>query len=75
MGAHLNHEFFFESLSPLDEKGGLLPKSNSQLSNMINSNFGDMASFKKHFINKTMNIEGDGYGWLVYNKNASILEY
>lgn len=47
-GGHLNHEFFWESLSPVDKDGGKEPES-GKLHDMIVKNFGSFDEFKTRF--------------------------
>ena len=40
LGAHLNHEFFWESLCPIYQEGGVLPIAGSPLGRAIIKSFG-----------------------------------
>ena len=51
-GGHLNHEFFWESLSPVDKDGGILPDKvdgGKALNDAITKAFGSMDDFITHF--------------------------
>ena len=48
-GGHLNHEFFWDSLSPVSERGGVLPAEGSDLHNALTHSFGSVEDFIKHF--------------------------
>ena len=72
-GGHLNHEFFWESLSPVGEAGGVLPEAGSKLDNAINEAFGSVDKFIAHFSANTAAVQGSGWGWLAYNKTSGDL--
>lgn len=74
-GGHLNHEFFWESLSPVGEAGGVLPEAGSKLDNAINEAFGSVDKFIAHFSANTAAVQGSGWGWLAYNKTSGDLEF
>lgn len=77
-GGHLNHEFFWESLAPVDKEGGVLPdtfKEGGLLNSAIARNFGSMDDFIAHFSANTGAVQGSGWGWLVYNKTSKDLEF
>ena len=44
-GGHLNHEFFWESLSPIKEGGGALPDAGSELRTMMESEWKSIENF------------------------------
>jgi len=41
----LNHEFFWESLAPIKEGGGVLPNEDSDLRKMIEAEWGTIEDF------------------------------
>lgn len=61
-GGHINHSFFWKSLSP----GQTHPTE--ALCAQINKDFGDMDCFKKLMSEKTTAIQGSGWGWLAFDK-------
>lgn len=69
----MNHEFFWESLSPVKDHGGKEP-SEGKLFDMIKASFGDIDTFKTKFSGIAAAIQGSGWAWLCYNKNAKNLE-
>ena len=73
-GGHLNHEFFWESLAPIKEGGGVMPKG-AELEKAITSSFGSMEKFISHFSANTAGVQGSGWGWLAYNKVSEDLEF
>ena len=75
MAGHTNHEFYFDGLSPIDERGGAGPREGSMLATMINEHFGSFLAMKRIFIDETRDIKGEGWGWLAFNKNESMIEY
>ena len=48
-GGHMNHEFFWDNLSPANEKGGKLPAWNSDLHGLITKSFGSFDKFYEVF--------------------------
>ena len=44
-GGHLNHEFFWESLAPIKQGGGVLPDSGTELRKMIEEEWGSIDLF------------------------------
>ena len=45
-GAHINHSFFWESLAPIFQNGGVKPAVDSELMRAIEKGFGSFDSFK-----------------------------
>ena len=69
-GGFDNHALFWPSLSA---SGGGEP--GGALSDAITASFGNFADFKTKFSSTTAVIQGSGWGWLVYNKSSSKVEY
>ena len=69
-GGHLNHVFFWESLSPVDEHGGILPQPKSDLHKMLTEYFFSVEGFIERFNEEAAAIQGSGWGWLAYNKDT-----
>ena len=44
-GGHLNHEFFWESLAPIKQGGGVLPDAGTELRKMIEEEWGSIDLF------------------------------
>lgn len=44
-GGHVNHEFFWETLAPLKEGGGVTPDANSDLRRLIEQEWGTIENF------------------------------
>ena len=74
-GGHLNHEFFWESLAPISNGGGVTPAKGSKLHDALCANFGSVEDFIAHFSANTAAVQGSGWGWLAYNKNSKELEF
>ena len=74
-GGHLNHEFFWESLAPIANGGGVLPAAGSALEQAITKDFGSIEKFQAIFNANTAGIQGSGWGWLAFNKNSGSLEF
>ena len=74
-GGHLNHEFFWDSLAPIKEGGGVLPDEGSQLRKLMEQEWGSFEKFQQTFNAQTTALQGSGWGWLLYNKGSGLLEY
>ena len=74
-GGHLNHEFFWDTLAPIKEGGGVLPDADTQLRNLIEQEWDSIDTFQTYFNTRTAALQGSGWGWLVYNKSTHQLEY
>ena len=74
-GGHLNHEFFWDSLAPIKEGGGVLPDEGSQLRKLMEQEWGSFEKFQQTFNAQTAALQGSGWGWLLYNKGSGLLEY
>lgn len=55
-GGHLNHEFFWENLAPVDNGGGVTPAEGSKLHDAIKKNFGSVDDFITHFSTNTAGV-------------------
>ena len=65
-GGVLNHNLYWQSLN----KNPTLPKG--KLLNKINNDYGNFDNFKKVFINKSKNLVGSGYTFLVTDNNGNL---
>ena len=74
-GGHINHEFFWQSLSPKSEKGGKLPISTSNLSKLVQDEWGSYENLIKYFNTESAKIMGSGWAWLIFNNTTKKLEY
>nr|QED22039.1 manganese superoxide dismutase [Cristaria plicata] len=61
-GGHINHSLFWEVLCPT---GGGEPKGD--LMDIIRRDFGLFENMKNELINRSVAIQGSGWGWLGYN--------
>lgn len=61
-GGHINHSIFWTNLAPEHKGGGGEPKG--ELLKMIERDFGSFAAFMEKMTNKTVAIQGSGWGWL-----------
>ncbi|KAI8977220.1 Manganese/iron superoxide dismutase [Mycotypha africana] len=71
-GGHINHSLFWENLAPHGKGGGDLPKG--ALASEIEKQFGSFDDFKKKFNAAAVGVQGSGWAWLGYNKEAKRLE-
>ena len=72
-GGHLNHEFFWDSLMPTSEGGGVEPEADSDLGKLLLKSFGSFELFKKEFNSRAGAIKSSGWGWLIYDVNSDSL--
>lgn len=71
-GGHINHSIFWTNLAPKNKGGGTPPEG--ELAKILERDFGSLNSFITQFSNKTVAIQGSGWGWLGYNPTTSRLE-
>lgn len=67
IGGVLNHELFFNNMSPNNHN---LPTG--KLKEAINQQYGNFENFKQAFINAAMNVVGSGYTFLVLDKDKKL---
>ncbi len=65
-GGVLNHDLYWQSLNNISS----LPKG--KLSKKINNDYGSFENFKQTFINKSKNLVGSGYTFLVTDDNGNL---
>ena len=73
-GGHINYEFFWDSLAPMYEGGGVAPSYSSELGKSINKSFGSFENFVSKFSEKISKLDGSSWSWLAYNKQTGNLE-
>ena len=66
-GGHVNHSFFWKSLSP---NGGGEPHGG--LASAIDRAFGSFDHFKQDFTNAALTRFGSGWAWLIKNGDGSV---
>ena len=69
-GGFDNHRLFWESMKP---NGGGEP--GGKLADEIKIYFGNFKEFQEKFSQASLSIQGSGWGWLVYNRTYSRLEF
>nr|XP_033795292.1 superoxide dismutase [Mn], mitochondrial isoform X2 [Geotrypetes seraphini] len=69
-GGHINHSIFWTNLSP--SGGGEPPKG--ALLEAIKRDFGSFEKFKEKLTALSVGVQGSGWGWLGYNKDADHLQ-
>ena len=62
-GGHVNHSFFWETMSPQKSSPSELTKK------ILNSEFGSLEKFKISFSEKAMGVFGSGWAFWVVDKN------
>merc|ERR1711953_1504600 len=68
-GGHLNHTIFWQNMSP---NGGGEPED--ALAEAIKRDFGSFDQFKAKMSAATVAVQGSGWGWLGFNKEANRLQ-
>jgi superoxide dismutase, Fe-Mn family len=71
-GGNINHSIFWTNLAPKDKGGGQPPKG--PLADAINKDFGSLDKLIEKLSAKAIAIQGSGWGWLGYSKEAGRLE-
>jgi Fe-Mn family superoxide dismutase len=71
-GGFVNHSIFWTNLSPIGKGGGEGPTG--ALADAITKEFGSLDKFIEVFSQKTVAIQGSGWGWLGYNKARGRVE-
>ena len=75
-GGHVNHELYWLNLAGRSEGGGVVPSSkDSKLVQEIEKEWNSVDKFIEDFNAKTTVIQGSGWGWLVWDKNAGKVRY
>lgn len=70
-GGHLNHSIFWTNLAPKDKGGGSPPSG--ALATRIAEDFGDFGKLRDRMNQLAVGIQGSGWAWLGYCKNAERL--
>lgn len=70
-GGHINHSIFWKNLAPKNQGGGEPPKGD--LAELINKQWGSLDKFIEKFNAITAPVQGSGWGWLAYCKEAKII--
>jgi superoxide dismutase, Fe-Mn family len=70
-GGHLNHSLFWSNLIPQNKGGGILQEGD--LKKGILKDFQSFEKMVSLLSEKTIAIQGSGWGWLVYNKETQAL--
>ncbi|CBY21613.1 unnamed protein product [Oikopleura dioica] len=68
-GGHVNHTIFWQNMSP---NGGGEPEG--ALAEAITRDFGSFAAFQAKMSQATVAVQGSGWGWLGFNKEAGRLQ-
>jgi superoxide dismutase, Fe-Mn family len=65
LGGHVNHTLFWNMMAPTDKGGGDEPSG--ALAEAIARDFGSLEKFIAHFEANATQVEGGGWGWLVFD--------
>lgn len=71
-GGHVNHSIFWTNLAPKKAGGGVPPEG--PLASAIQAQYGSLDKFIEQFSNRTVAIQGSGWGWLGFCKMKKQLE-
>ncbi|MBN2479215.1 MAG: superoxide dismutase [Parachlamydiales bacterium] len=71
-GGHINHSIFWQILAPISKGGGQTDK-NSKIYKEIENNFDSFENFQNLLIDKSIKVQGSGWGWLGFNKQTKTL--
>ena len=75
-GGHVNHELYWLNLCGKAAGGGVVPEAKgSPLVQAIEKEWNSVENFVELFNAKTAAIQGSGWGWLVYDRNAGQVRY
>ena len=69
-GGHINHSIFWQNLCPTSQSG----EPSADLLAAINKDFGSLDNLKEKLSASTVAVQGSGWGWLGYNKEAKKLQ-
>src|SRR3990172_5961156 len=70
-GGHLNHSLFWENLAPMNRGGGEKPEG--ELLKAIEKEFGQFGALVDLVNEKTIAVQGSGWGWLGFDKERKHL--
>ena len=69
LGGHFNHSFFWENLSPINKKGGVLPNKEQQFGKIVTEHFGSFDKLVAEVSRVAGTTQGSGWVWLGWNNN------
>ena len=74
-GSHICHSMFWENLSPVTNVGGKLPTVDSPFHKRVIEDWGSFDKLMNYFTQRTIDIKGSGWSWLVMDRMTRRLEY
>jgi Fe-Mn family superoxide dismutase len=66
VGGHVNHTLFWNMMAPVGKGGGGQPEG--AIADAITNDFGSIEKFWAHFEANAAQVEGGGWGWLVFDR-------
>ena len=72
-GGHFNHAFLWESMSPVNKHGGVLPSHDSPLGKALKSNFGSIEAVIERSQELAKDLQGSGWVWMAYDPKVKSL--
>jgi len=73
LGGHINHSIFWENLAPIGKGGGEFPTEESPFTQQVLKQFTSYENLINEFTQKTVPIQGSGWGWLAYDAHSKAL--
>ncbi len=72
-GGHFNHAFLWESMSPVNKHGGVLPSADSKLGKAIKNSFTSFDAIIERSVEMAKDIQGSGWIWLAFDPKLKAL--
>ncbi len=72
-GGHFNHSFLWESMSPVNKHGGILPDATSKLGKALKSNFGTTEALIERSQDLAKDLQGSGWIWMAWDPKVKSL--
>lgn len=73
LGGHFNHSFFWENLSPINKKGGVLPAADGEFGKKVVGTFGGFDKLITKVTQYGNTTQGSGWVWLTLKKDSNQL--
>ena len=74
-GGHINHTFFWHTLAPKSNGGGERPSDSGKFGKAVAKTWGSFDNLISDFNARSAPLQGSGWGWIAYDKNAGALCY
>ncbi|CAI2379788.1 unnamed protein product [Moneuplotes crassus] len=74
-GGHVNHTFFWKSLAPKSQGGGDRPSESGAFGKEVAKTWGSFDNLITDFNTRSAPLQGSGWAWITYDKNAKTIGY